>query len=125
MDRHGFESAGAPGGVDRLATYGSLAPGRENHRELAGLEGRWFRGWLHGHLLLEGWGAALGYRTLRLAPDACPVDVEVLESAELPARWPALDAFEGPGYRRERATVHTVSGDVSAFIYVLDDPEER
>jgi len=28
----------------RLATYGTLAPGRPNHHHLDGLDGRWFDG---------------------------------------------------------------------------------
>ena len=45
--------------------------------------------------------------------------VHVLESDDLPAYWARLDAFEGEGYRRVVAAVHTPSGTVDAFVYAL------
>jgi hypothetical protein len=46
----------------RLATYGTLAPGRQNHGQLNDMPGRWLTGYvLHGTLVEEGWGAPLGY----------------------------------------------------------------
>jgi gamma-glutamylcyclotransferase (GGCT)/AIG2-like uncharacterized protein YtfP len=56
---------------------------------------------------------------LRLDQDAGLVEVEVLESFELPDQWVRLDAFEGPGYHREVTTVETESGTLSVNIYVL------
>ena len=105
--------------IDRLATYGSLAPGRPNHHQLDGLRGRWLHGQVHGALVDEGWGAALGYPALTLDPDGPAVDVHVFESADLPAHWARLDDFEGPGYRRVVTTVRTPDGDLEASIYVL------
>jgi gamma-glutamylcyclotransferase (GGCT)/AIG2-like uncharacterized protein YtfP len=102
-----------------LATYGSLAPGRPNHHQLEGLEGRWSRGHVHGTVVDAGWGASLGYPALILDPDGTPIEVHVFESVDLPAHWSRLDRFEGPGYRRVATTVHTTSDDVDAFIYVL------
>jgi gamma-glutamylcyclotransferase (GGCT)/AIG2-like uncharacterized protein YtfP len=107
----------------RLATYGSLAPGRPNHHQLDGMDGRWYQGQVHGTLINAGWGAGLGYPALVLASDGAPVEVHVFESADLPAHWSRLDEFEGPGYRRVAATVHTSSADVRAFIYVLGEPD--
>ena len=54
-----------------------------------------------------------------LDPDGDPVAVDLLESADLPAHWLRLDAFEGPGYERVVATVRTDEGDLPASIYVL------
>jgi gamma-glutamylcyclotransferase (GGCT)/AIG2-like uncharacterized protein YtfP len=106
-------------GDHRLATYGSLAPGRVNHHHVAGLGGRWFPGQLHGRLEAVGWGAALGYPALVLDPAGPAVDVEVLESADLPAHWSRLDEFEGPGYQRVRATARTGAGNVEVSVYVV------
>jgi gamma-glutamylcyclotransferase (GGCT)/AIG2-like uncharacterized protein YtfP len=103
----------------RLATYGSLAPGRPNHHQLDGLEGRWSRGHIRGTLVDAGWGAGLGYPALVLDPDGSAVEVDVFESASLPAHWSRLDEFEGPGYARVATTVSTASGHIDAFIYVL------
>jgi gamma-glutamylcyclotransferase (GGCT)/AIG2-like uncharacterized protein YtfP len=111
-------------GGRRLATYGSLAPGRPNHHHVAGLRGRWVSGEVHGRLVEAGWGASLGYPALVLDPDGSAIDVQVLESADLPALWSRLDDFEGPGYERVLTTVHTDTGDVEAYVYVLTAPDK-
>ena len=111
-------------GGHRLAVYGSLAPGRPNHHHVAGLQGRWSPGGLYGRLVEAGWGASLGYPALVLDPDGPAIDVQVLESADLPAHWSRLDEFEGPGYERVLTTVHTAAGDVEAYVYVLTAPDE-
>ena len=103
----------------RLVTYGTLAPGRPNHHQLDGLEGRWLAGQVHGRLVDAGWGASLGYPALILDPDGPPIDVHVFESGDLPGHWSRLDQFEGPGYQRTVTTVHMPAGDVDASIYVL------
>jgi gamma-glutamylcyclotransferase (GGCT)/AIG2-like uncharacterized protein YtfP len=95
---------GVEAALRRLATYGTLAPGRPNHHQLDRLEGRWLAGHVNGMLVEAGWGAGLGY---------------VFESVDLPARWARLDAFEGPGYERVVTTVRTSTGDIDASIYVL------
>ena len=59
---------GADGALERLATYGTLAPGRPNHHQLDGLEGRWLKGHVNGMLVEAGWGASLGYPALVLDP---------------------------------------------------------
>ena len=105
--------------LHRLATYGTLAPGRPNHHQLDGLAGRWLEGHVRGALVEAGWGADLGFPALVLDPAGPAVAVHVFESADLPAHWPRLDEFEGPGYERVVCTVHTPGGDVSASIYVL------
>ncbi len=115
--RHG--GTGVNTALHRLATYGSLAPGRPNHHQLDGLEGRWLAGHVNGMLVDAGWGAGLGYPALVLDPDGSPIDVHVFESVDLPAHWARLDAFEGPGYQRVVITVRTTTGDVEASIYVL------
>lgn len=110
---------GVDAALHRLATYGTLAPGRPNHHQLDDLEGRWFVGHVNGMLLDAGWGAGLGYPALVLDPDGSEISVDVFESVDLPAHWARLDAFEGPGYRRVVTTVRTSTGDVEASIYVL------
>jgi gamma-glutamylcyclotransferase (GGCT)/AIG2-like uncharacterized protein YtfP len=105
----------------RLATYGTLAPGKPNHHQLAGLEGVWLRGVVHGRLFESGWGAALGYPGLILDPEAPAVPVDLFQSADLPDHWARLDDFEGEGYRRAVATVATDQGELEACIYVLAD----
>jgi gamma-glutamylcyclotransferase (GGCT)/AIG2-like uncharacterized protein YtfP len=110
---------GAEKALHRLATYGTLAPGRPNQHQLDGLEGRWFAGHVNGVLVHAGWGAGLGYPALVLDSDGSDIRVDVFESVDLPAHWDRLDAFEGPGYQRVVALVRTSTGDVDASIYVL------
>ncbi len=85
---------------ERLAAYGSLAPGRQNHHIVAPLGGSWSDGVVEGDLFRYGWGAAIGFPALHLRPGGSAVRVQVLTSAALPAAWPDLDAFEGPEYCR-------------------------
>ncbi|HTT20488.1 MAG TPA: gamma-glutamylcyclotransferase [Candidatus Sulfotelmatobacter sp.] len=103
----------------RLATYGTLSPGRVNHHELAGLQGNWRQGTVRGRLAQAGWGAALGYPALVLDPQGPPVEVFLFESPDLSDHWARLDEFEGDGYRRVITHVETPDGAVDACIYVL------
>ena len=103
----------------RLAVYGTLAPGRSNHHQLAGLEGRWRTGTVRGRRYDSGWGAALGFPGLVLDERGDAVEVQLLESPDLPAHWRRLDEFEGPGYRRVAVAVALAEETLPAFIYEL------
>ena len=103
----------------RLATYGTLAPGRVNNHELVELNGHWRTGTVRGNLLEDGWGADLGYPGLILDPTGPEIEVFVFESNDLPNHWDRLDAFEGEGYKRVPVIVHTIDGDLEASIYAL------
>lgn len=104
---------------ERLATYGTLAPGKPNAHQLQALRGRWLSGTIRGHLIESGWGAKLGFPGLVLDPEGEAVSVAVFESADLPDHWDRLDAFEGDGYESVTATVETTIGRLSASIYVI------
>lgn len=106
----------------RLATYGTLAPGRQNHGQLSDLPGRWFVRYVRGHLVDEGWGARFGYPALIPNPDGPRIDVSVFESPALLDHWQRLDAFEGSGYRRVAVDVFTDDGVLTASIYVRAQP---
>jgi gamma-glutamylcyclotransferase (GGCT)/AIG2-like uncharacterized protein YtfP len=110
------------GAATRLAIYGTLAPGRSNHHQIAALSGRWLHGTVKGTLIEEGWGAALGYPGIVLDASAIPVDVQVFESPDLPNEWDRLDAFEGPGYQRVVTNVSTSEGEIEAQIYEIANP---
>jgi gamma-glutamylcyclotransferase (GGCT)/AIG2-like uncharacterized protein YtfP len=107
------------GAESRLATYGTLAPGRRNHHQLAGLTGRWLRGTIRGRLVEAGWGAALGFPGLVLDEAGPAIEVHLFESPDLPLHWGRLDAFEGPGYRRVATRVRTAEGEFEAFVYAV------
>jgi gamma-glutamylcyclotransferase (GGCT)/AIG2-like uncharacterized protein YtfP len=105
----------------RLATYGTLAPGRKHHGQLSDLPGRWLVGHVRGSLVEAGWGAELGYPGMILDLDGAPIEVCVFESQVLVDHWERLDAFEGSGYRRVTVDVSTEEGLLPASIYVLSD----
>jgi gamma-glutamylcyclotransferase (GGCT)/AIG2-like uncharacterized protein YtfP len=108
----------------RLATYGTLAPGRQNHGQLSDLSGRWLFGHVRGAGVEAGWGAKLGYPGLILDPGGTPIEVVVFESRDLIHHWHRLDDFEGPDYRRVAGDVSTAEGVLRASIYVLADPSD-
>lgn len=85
---------------ERLAVYGSLAPGRRNHHVIAAVSGSWSQGFVEGELFEIGWGAAIGYPAMRWIPGGDRIPVDLLVSVRLPGAWGRLDAFEGPDYRR-------------------------
>ena len=103
-----------------LVVYGSLAPGESNHAQLAGLEGEWSRGWVHGRLLPDP--PVEGYPFLRWSPGGEPVPAWLLTSPGLAERWARLDAFEGPAYRRFVVPFHDSTG-VRALGYVYGAPD--
>ena len=87
---------GVTGGPEiRLATYGTLAPGRQNHGQLSCLLGRWLVGHVRGSLVMAGWGAKLRYPGLILDPDGAPTEVFVFESQALPQHWHRLERVRG------------------------------
>jgi gamma-glutamylcyclotransferase (GGCT)/AIG2-like uncharacterized protein YtfP len=103
----------------RLATYGSLAPGKLNNNQLDGLAGFWRSGKIFGRLVDAGWGSDLGFPGLVLDDQAYAIPVSVFESSDLPQHWQRLDTFEGEGYRRAPVSV-TIDGEqVEAYVYTL------
>lgn len=105
----------------RLATYGSLAPGRVNYHEMNGMRGHWRKGTVHGLLVKMGWGADLGYPAIILDQAGEAVDVFIFESVNLPEHWPRLDAFEGDQYSRTITEAQTETGPVQVSIYALNE----
>ena len=105
---------------ERLFVYGTLRPGWSNHHVVAGIPGRWRRGTVRGRLREGDRGSSTGYPALVLDDDAGPVPGDLLESDGLTDAWDRLDAFEGEGYRRVRATVRLDDGtSVPAWVYVV------
>lgn len=108
-----------PRAEERLAVYGSLAPGEANHGQVADLKGSWRPGTVRGWRTNSGWGAAAGYPGLRPDPAGPEVAVQVLTSPDLPAHWARLDAFEGAEYERVAIDVDLGGETVVAQIYAL------
>ena len=112
-----------PSSVPRLAVYGSLAPGRENHYLLAKYPGTWSRGRVRGDVINAGWGAAGGYLGLIPRDDGPWVAVQVFESESLAGAWQELDEFEGSEYQRVLIPVYSEDADAkllySASVYAL------
>lgn len=103
----------------RLATYGSLSPGKLNNDQLNGIDGFWRSGLIRGRLVDAGQGSQIGFPGLVLDAEAFGIPVSLFESRDLPAHWSRLDAFEGKGYRRVAAIVDADGEALSAYVYVL------
>jgi len=103
----------------RLATYGTLAPGRVNHHHVEKVRGTWTKGVIRGRFIEAGWGADLGYPGLVVDPNGDSIEVHVLVSIDLMDHWDRLDAFEGAGYQRVPIDVETPEGQIPASIYVI------
>jgi 4'-phosphopantetheinyl transferase len=105
----------------RLAVYGTLAPGKSNHGQLAGLSGKWSHGTVRGTLRPAGWGLTHGFPGLIWNPSGDRVAVQVFDSADLERHWDRLDAFEGTDYQRLLIPVEQDGSLVVANIYALSD----
>jgi len=106
-----------------LIIYGTLAPGRSNHAQVAHLKGVWEQGIVRGKLIPIGWGASQGYNGFLHArkEEQEVISAFVLLSDELVKNWPALDAFEGNEYRRMLAKYELNNGVVGVgFIYAIN-----
>ncbi|OBC13429.1 hypothetical protein A5784_31680 [Mycobacterium sp. 852013-50091_SCH5140682] len=113
-------SAADLGPEHRLATYGTLSPGRSNAHVLEELAGTWVQGSIRGHFHERGWHI---YPGIVLDDSGPEVAVHVFVSRDLSAHWRRLDEFEGPGYRRVPVSVSSDTGEVAAYVYALvDDP---
>jgi gamma-glutamylcyclotransferase (GGCT)/AIG2-like uncharacterized protein YtfP len=84
----------------KLAVYGSLQPGGENHSVIEHLQGTWSTGFVRGTLFESGWGADIGYPAMRWVPDGSQIAVHLFESRKLESEWTRLDEFEGSEYIR-------------------------
>jgi gamma-glutamylcyclotransferase (GGCT)/AIG2-like uncharacterized protein YtfP len=110
------------GPEQRLAVYGSLAPGKSNHHQLDELSGDWAAGALRGRLFQDGFGTGGRYPGLELDPGGGEVTVQVFTSPDLPAHWARLDRFEGADYARVVVEVMTEQGPVAAQVYMAARP---
>lgn len=118
LDREANLSASTA--IERLAVYGSLAPGRVNHHHLADISGTWRDGWVEGVLHDRGWGAAQGFPGLRLERGGPRVEVHVLESNDLAQYWDRLDDFEGEAYCRMPVDMQGLeTWPLAGWIYAL------
>jgi gamma-glutamylcyclotransferase (GGCT)/AIG2-like uncharacterized protein YtfP len=105
----------------RLAVYGSLAPGAENHWVLSELRGVWTKGTLKGHRDASGWGQTLGFPALIWDPKGEEIAVDLFHSRELPKHWDRIDEFEGDDYQRILVPAQQGAQVVVANIYALAD----
>jgi gamma-glutamylcyclotransferase (GGCT)/AIG2-like uncharacterized protein YtfP len=78
----------------RLAVYGTLAPGEANAHILAACPGTWSLGEVHGRRALRD------YPVFTYAHGAGVINMQVLHSQNLPEHWSRIDEFEGGHYCR-------------------------
>jgi gamma-glutamylcyclotransferase (GGCT)/AIG2-like uncharacterized protein YtfP len=97
----------------KLAVYGTLAPGEVNYHILEHIPGRWQDCRLRG--VVE---RTSGLPTLLWKPHGNELKAKLFESAELVTHWERLDSFEGAGYKRWIVPVTIESGIAIANVYV-------
>lgn len=104
---------------NRLAVYGTLAPGESNNHVLEShITGRWSKAWVHGEVRPHTWGEYQGYPGFVVDSKLPEVPIQLFESDQLSDHWERLDHFEGEGYRRVEVDAKLDSGEmVKAFIY--------
>ena len=107
--------------MERLFVYGTLAPGRPNHRVLEDIPGNWDTAILKGKLLDEGWGSEQGFPGIVPSDEGEEVEGFVFSSDQLSKHWSMLDEYEGTGYQRKLVQVKIESGEViEAYVYALN-----
>jgi hypothetical protein len=84
---------------------------------LADLAGAWTEGVIRGSRVAAGWGDSEGYPAFRPDPNGDDVAVFLFESADLPAHWERLDAFEGDEYERIVVEVRCADRTLLANVY--------
>lgn len=90
-----------------LAAYGSLRPGEKNAGLLAGLPGRWSKGWVMGVVRRRH-----GYPVLERVGRGKRVPLMIFRSPGLAGKWGVLDRFEGKGYQRVVVRVRSIDGGI-------------
>jgi len=110
----------------RLAVYGSLAPGEAHHHLLGDCPGTWVRAAVRGAYDPNGWGRTGGWPGLWPDPREPQRPVWLLESPALERHWSRLDAFEGPEYVRLLVRVELAGGGARvANLYAVPRPRGR
>jgi gamma-glutamylcyclotransferase (GGCT)/AIG2-like uncharacterized protein YtfP len=102
-----------------LVAYGTLAPGREHHNQVATLRGTWQPCTITGRFDAAGWGVTGGFPGLVWDPGAPAIPAYLLESPDLPREWSRLDGFEGDAYVRQVLPVTTSAGRLLANVYTI------
>jgi gamma-glutamylcyclotransferase (GGCT)/AIG2-like uncharacterized protein YtfP len=97
----------------KLFTYGTLAPGKPNHRILSGLQGTWARCTTRGQLM-----EVSGLPVFRWTPFGPRIEGELFVSPDLAQQWAQLDQFEGASYKRRMISGVTNTGTVVANVYL-------
>lgn len=110
--------------IEQLFVYGTLAPGRANAHQLAGLKGTWTPATIRGRLYENGWGAALGFPAVIPDDDGDLIKGFIFKSADLNEHWQRLDEFEGEGYQRVIVTAeYDDATPTQAYVYALNPDE--
>ena len=99
-------------------TYGTLGPGRPNHHQLDGLDGRWLKDTSTGCSSTPAGARALATQHWSFKPTVQQSMSKFRVSRPAGSLGARLDDLEGDGYQRVVATVRTPTGEMDAFIYV-------
>lgn len=105
--------------VKYLFTYGTLAPGEDNHHHVEHIDGDWMQAAVRGRLVDQGWGADLGFPALVVDENGDWIQGWALRSKCLSQYLAALDEFEGDEYQRKPVAVTLENHEVvQAYVYL-------
>jgi gamma-glutamylcyclotransferase (GGCT)/AIG2-like uncharacterized protein YtfP len=97
----------------KLFAYGTLAPGKPNHRILSGLQGTCEKCTTRGQLI-----EVSGLPVFRWKPFGPNIEGQLFVSPDLAQQWAQIDQFEGASYKRRMIAVVTNAGTVVANVYL-------
>lgn len=101
----------------KLAVYGTLAPGEPNHAVVESLQGSWRPCTIEATVATHGGFPVLEWKPRSGAP---AISAMMLNSPELKDQWAGIDAFEGSGYRRNLVTVVVPEPDGTSTVHVAN-----
>jgi hypothetical protein len=97
---------------EKLVAYGTLKPGGANASVLGGVEGSWCPCILRGRQSSVG-----GLLHFCWDPHGAETGAMLFSAPGLAGRWPEIDRFEGPSYRRHLVTVTVANALAVANCY--------
>ncbi|MEE3718862.1 gamma-glutamylcyclotransferase [Tumidithrix elongata RA019] len=102
----------------RLAVYGTLAPGESNHHILKPILGKWYDGFsVYGNLTTYKGYPFLLLDQIDLKTAQPNIKIKLFSSSDLPTHFDRIDAFEGEDYQRVLIPIFDAAGFAIANIY--------
>lgn len=101
--------------IQKLISYGTLAPGMPNNSILSDLQGSWEKCWINGYI-----DKVDGFSFFHWDTSKPWIELQLFVSSGLPEKWSLIDGFEGSSYKRRLIPAKTNTGITVANIYMPD-----